>query len=226
MPGKPRNGPGTVSVQEIRGDPGKNENLRQPGNVVTVKVKTTTKGGAALPKPESAAAFADRGALLEQWMQEYGTRIMHLAYLYLKDRQLAEDLTQEVFIKAYRHMDEFRGESAVYTWLYRIAINLCRDRLRSPWWKRLILPGEVPAVASGDQPEEAALTTLRKEAVIQQVLALPDHYREMIILYYYQDLSTTEIAGLTGLPENTVKTRLHRARQHLKQALAREGVTP
>lgn len=179
-----------------------------------------------MAKPEPSAAARDRDALLEQWMQDYGTRIMHLAYLYLKDRQLAEDVTQEVFIRAYQHMDGFRGDSSVYTWLYRIAVNLCRDRLRSPWWKRLVMPGDLPAMTGGEQPEETALSALRKESIVRQVMALPDHYREIVVLYYYQELSTTDIAAVTGLSENTVKTRLHRARQQLKDALAREGVAP
>lgn len=179
-----------------------------------------------MSEPEPGAAVQDRAAVLARWMQEYGTRIMHLAYLYLKDRHLAEDLAQEVFIRAYRHLDEFRGDSAAYTWLYRIAVNLCRDRLRSPWWRRLSFRGELPAAAGGDQPEEMALAALRQESVLRQVLELPDHYREMIVLYYYQDLNTAEIAAVTGLPENTVKTRLHRARQQLKAGLAREGVAP
>lgn len=191
-----------------------------------LRVETTTKGGAALSKPEPSAAVRDREALLAEWMQEYGTRLMHLAYLYLKDRQLAEDVTQEVFIKALKHMDSFRGDSAAYTWLYRIAVNLCRDRLRSPWWKRMLLPGEMPAVSGGEQPEEEALATLRKESILKQVMDLPDHYREIVVLYYYQDLSTADIAAVAGLPENTVKTRLHRARQQLKDRLASEGVTP
>ncbi len=183
------------------------------------------KGGAALSKPETTAVVHDRNALLEQWMQEYGTRIMRLAYLYVKDRQIAEDVAQDVFIKAYRHLDDFRGDSAAYTWLYRITVNLCRDRLRSPWWKRLVFPGEMPAAAGGELPEEEALSTLRNEAIMKRVLALPDHYREIVVLYYYEDLSTGDIAAITGLPENTVKTRLHRARQQLKETLTREGVT-
>jgi len=172
-----------------------------------------------------AAVTGDREALLEQWMQEYGTRILHLAFFYLKDRQLAEDVTQEVFLKAYQSMDEFRGESAVYTWLYRIAVNLCRDRLRSPWWRRIFLPGELPVVRGGEAPDEAALEAVRNQEILRHVLSLPLPYREIVMFYYYEDLSTSEIAQITGLPENTVKTRLHRARKQLKEILSREGVT-
>lgn len=167
----------------------------------------------------------DRETLLEEWMQQYGTRILHLAYFYLKDRHLAEDVAQEVFLKAYRHVDAFRGDSQVYTWLYRIAVNICRDRLRSPWWRRVTLPGELPVTGGGECPEDALAAADQRQAVLEHVLALPVHYREVLVLYYYQDLSTAEIARVLELPENTVKTRLHRARQQLRDVLASRGVT-
>ncbi|BDG61099.1 RNA polymerase subunit sigma [Caldinitratiruptor microaerophilus] len=172
-----------------------------------------------------AGGAVDRDELLTQWMEQYGTRILHLAYFYLKDRHLAEDVAQEVFLRAYRHMDSFRGDSAVYTWLYRIAVNVCRDRARSPWWRRVTLPGQLPLATGGEFPEEAAVQADRRQAVLEHVLALPVHYREVLVLYYYQDLSTGDIARVLDLPENTVKTRLHRARQQLRDALSARGVT-
>lgn len=174
----------------------------------------------------NSAAARDRGALLEEWMTEYGTRLLHLAYFYLKDRHAAEDVAQEAFLRAYRSMDDFRGDSQVYTWLYRITINLCRDRLRSSWHKRHVFPGDLPTAPSPDNsPEEEAVRKGRRDSVMRQILNLPEHYREILVLYYYQELNTVEIAQVTGLPDNTVKTRLHRGRQQLKQLLLQEGVT-
>lgn len=172
------------------------------------------------------AAAPDRAGLLEEWMRLYGTRVLHLAYTYLRDRHAAEDVAQEVFIRAYRAMDEFRGQSAVYTWLYRITVNLCRDRLRSAEARRVTLPGELPTAAGSEDPEGQALDNLRSQALARLVLALPEPYREVVVLYYYHELSTAEIAQVTGQAENTVKTRLHRARQQLREMLAREGVAP
>lgn len=174
----------------------------------------------------------DRTAALEYLMQEFGTKVLHLAYYYLKDRHLAEDVAQEVFIKAYRHWDSFRGESSAYTWLYKITVNLCRDKARSAWWRRL-LPTDEPrvdaagaelAVPPEEDPEEAAIKSDQRDAMMQQVMKLPDAYREVVVLFYYQDLSTVEIAEITGQNENTIKTRLFRARAMLKQLLAKGGV--
>jgi RNA polymerase sigma-70 factor (ECF subfamily) len=175
----------------------------------------------------------ERTAALERLMTEYGTKVLHLAYYYLKDRHLAEDVAQEVFIKAYKHWDAFRGDSSAYTWLYKITVNLCRDKARSAWWRRL-LPSEDPrASAAGgvetaappeETPEEAAVKSDQRDAMMQQVLKLPEAYREAVVLFYYQDLSTVEIAEVTGQNENTVKTRLFRARAMLKELLVKGGM--
>jgi RNA polymerase sigma-70 factor (ECF subfamily) len=186
-----------------------------------------------VPGSEGAASGVDREAVIESLMRDYGTKILHLAYFHLKDHQLAEDIAQEVFIKAYRHWDTFRGDSSTFTWLYKITVNLCRDRARSGWWRRL-LPSEEPieqaVVASGyhanqqEGPEELAIQNDQSEAILQGVLSLPEAYREVVILYYYEDFSSVEIAKLTEQNENTVKTRLFRARAMLKELLGKGGV--
>jgi RNA polymerase sigma-70 factor (ECF subfamily) len=206
----------------------KGRNLRQrKGGSFERRVKPvmTTAEGARVP---------DRTEALERLMQEYGTKIMHLAYYYLKDRHLAEDVAQEVFVKAYRNWDSFRGDSSAYTWLYKITVNLCRDKTRSAWWKRLI-PTDDPRGAAvtpletvgqlQEGPEEAALRGDQREALLTYVMALPDAYREVVLLYYYQDLSAVEIAQITEQNENTIKTRLFRARAMLKSALMKGGET-
>lgn len=193
----------------------------------------STKGEAKLSRSEAAALPADRTVALEHLMQEYGTKVLHLAYYHLKDRQLAEDVAQEVFIKAYRNWDSFRGESSPYTWLYKITVNLCRDKARSAWWRRL-LPTEDPRVEAGsgseppsppeDNPEEAAIKADQREAMLRHVMKLPEVYREVVVLYYYHDLSTVEIGQVCGQNENTVKTRLFRARNQLREMLLKGGV--
>ncbi|MDF2627959.1 MAG: polymerase ECF-type sigma factor [Symbiobacteriaceae bacterium] len=186
-----------------------------------------------MSRPENARIAADREAAIELLMQEYGTKVLHLAYYYLKDRHLAEDVAQEVFIKAYKHWDSFRGDSSAYTWLYKITVNLCRDKARSAWWRRL-LPSEEPRATNSpagyetpameEGPEEAALKSDQREALMKYVMKLPEAYREVVVLFYYQDLSTVEIAEITDQNENTIKTRLFRARAMLKEMLVKGGV--
>lgn len=175
---------------------------------------------------------SDPAAALEQLMAEYGTKVLHLAHFYLKDRHLAEDVAQEVFLKAYHHWNSFRGESSVYTWLYRITVNLCRDKARTAWWRRLVpvadprqgeADREWEQVAPEGTPEELLLEKDQQEQLLQLIEGLPPHYREVLLLYYYQDLTTVEIATVLSSNENTVKTRLFRARQLLKESLAKGG---
>lgn len=202
-------------------------------NLRLIEDKVSAKGGAVVSRPENARVAADREAAIELLMQEYGTKVLHLAYYYLKDRHLAEDVAQEVFIKAYKHWDSFRGDSSAYTWLYKITVNLCRDKARSAWWRRL-LPSEEPRAtnspagfetpAAEEGPEEAALRSDQREALMKYVMKLPDAYREVVVLFYYQDLSTVEIAEITEQNENTIKTRLFRARAMLKEMLVKGGV--
>ncbi len=202
-------------------------------NLRLIRDTESAKGEADVSRTESAALPANRTEALEHLMREYGTKVLHLAYYYLKDRHLAEDVAQEVFIKAYRNWDSFRGESSVYTWLYKITVNLCRDKARSAWWRRL-LPSEDPqagSAAAGEMattpeegPEEAALRSDQADALMRRVMQLPENYREVVVLYYYKDLSTVEIAEITGQNENTIKTRLYRARAMLKELLAKGGV--
>ncbi len=183
---------------------------------------------------ERATLPTDPSEAIEQLMNEYGTKLLHLAYYHLKDRQIAEDVAQEAFIKAFKNWDSFRGESSAYTWLYKITMNLCRDKARSAWWRRLVPSEEprlegVPASPAGSPereagPEEAALKTEQKELMMKQVESLPEAYREVVLLYYYHDLSTVEIAEVTGQNENTIKTRLFRARNLLKELLMKGGV--
>lgn len=166
----------------------------------------------------------DRAAVLERLMEAYGDRVLHLAYFYLKDRQLAEDVAQEVFIKVYKGLDNFRGQSSIYTWIYRITVNLCRDKLRSFSWRRLVFTDDLQVLTKSEEDTEAsALKEVRKQELLNHILKLPDHYREVLALHYFEELPTAEIAAIIDQNEITVRTRLHRARKALKDILIKEG---
>ncbi|MCR2806683.1 RNA polymerase sigma factor [Paenibacillus soyae] len=161
-------------------------------------------------------------------MDRYGSDILRTAVLLLKDRQWAEDVAQETFLLACRRIHQFRGDGSLRGWLLRTAIHLCRGRMRRAAWKRLLfnLSDEaaehealhpLPAVSPGST-EWVNRMTLRDE-----IGKLPYKYREVIVLHYFQDMRTSDIAGLLGEPEGTVKSRLKRARGQLKQHLEDGG---
>ena len=117
----------------------------------------------------------------EALIDAYGDELLRLCLLYLGDRQLAEDAFQETMVKAWRALPDFRGESSAKTWLFHIAVNTCRDMLRSGWMRmrKSSVPLEVMPELAGQ--EDGYLRELTAS-----VLALPGKYREIIVLFYYK----------------------------------------
>lgn len=165
----------------------------------------------------------------------YQNRIYNLAYRFTGHAHEAEEVAQEAFFKAYRALESFRGESAFYTWLFRIVVNEARSRQRF----RAVRPTEVslsgahpdsaeraPAEptgqlhARGEDPAEEAGRAERKRLVERALARLDPEPRMMIVLRDIEGRNYEEIAGLLGCPKGTVKSRLHRARQALKELLA------
>lgn len=166
-----------------------------------------------LCRPTESKSAPDMNAIITQ----YRDRIFQLCLLYLGSYALAEDAFQETMLKCWQHYDSFRGEASFATWLSRIAINECKNTLRSGWfrmWKR-----SEPIDAHTDYPAESSDPHTH---VRDAVLALPGMYREVTVLFYYENLSIKEIARLLTIPENTVSTRLRRARTMLQKNLKEE----
>ncbi|WLD93600.1 sigma-70 family RNA polymerase sigma factor [Alkalihalobacillus sp. AL-G] len=161
---------------------------------------------------------------LEKMMDCYGSTILRTAFFYLGDRHLAEDVSQEVFIRAYRNWEKFRGDSSVKTWLIRITINLCRDKMSL---KASSEKPTDPFLIDGSSQfsvEEEVLKRINNTDMLKHVLNLPLHYREVLYLFYYLDLSTAEITKAIETPDGTVRGRLHRARKRLEECLKKEGL--
>ncbi len=153
---------------------------------------------------------------LRRLMEAYGDSILRMCALYLGDAALAQDLAQETFLRAYQHMEGFRGDSSEKTWLTRIAINLCKDELKRPWRKH----------ASGRQPVEDLLAARQQPApqddtVLREVMGLRPKEREVVLLRYYQQLKLEEIAQTLAIPKGTVTSRLNRAKGRLRARLER-----
>ncbi|HHY60345.1 MAG TPA: sigma-70 family RNA polymerase sigma factor [Clostridia bacterium] len=158
---------------------------------------------------------------LEYLMRRFGPKVRKIAYYYVRDRYQAEDIAQEVFCRVYRHLDRFRGESGYYTWIYRITVNLCKDYLRSAYFRRMIPWGEFRYLHDLKEREERMFEAVEGGELFQKVMDLPLKYRTVTALYYFEDMSTAEIAAVLGVKENLVRTRLCRARKILKEILAR-----
>ncbi|MGM7703597.1 sigma-70 family RNA polymerase sigma factor [Pseudalkalibacillus sp. Hm43] len=162
--------------------------------------------------------------IIEHMMDQYGEKLTRLAYTYVKDWGRAEDIVQDVFVTCYTKMDSFRGESSVKTWIYRITINRCHDYHRTWSFRNLQFTDKISRWMKGDSktPESDLLAKDEKEALANQVLSLPVKYREILLLYYFEELSVQEISLMLFINESTIKTRLHRGRQMLKEAISSE----
>ena len=145
-------------------------------------------------------------------VEEHGDHLLRLCALYLGDVSQAEDAVQDTFLRALQAWPKFRGESTVETWLVRIAINVCKNQLRSPWRTRRA-PAEALEGLHTEAPEP------EDDTLVKAVQALPPKYREVVILYYYQEWRAWEIAQRLHIPVSTVTVRLSRARGMLKEKL-------
>jgi RNA polymerase sigma-70 factor (ECF subfamily) len=189
----------------------------------------------AQPAPsEASLRDADLVALLQAGglqaafhgiMQRYETKVFHLCVAMLRDTHAAEEAAQESFLRVWRALPRYAPQTAALsTWIYAITRNRCLTELthrnasglgsddEAAWAEAEQRAAAVPADAS-------ALTLLR-----QLIDALPQSYRSCLTLYYFEELSVTEVAAMLGLPEGTVKTHLHRARQALHQLLEQRGL--
>ena len=124
--------------------------------------------------------------------------------------QDAEDAVQEVFLRLYTEKKPFDGPEHLRRWLIRVTVNVCKDALKSPWRKRRGALESIP---------EPVFEQQEQRELYREVLALPEKYRTVLGLYYYEELSTKEIAALLGIRQTAVTTRLARGRELLKQRL-------
>lgn len=144
---------------------------------------------------------------------------------YVRLEEEARDITQEVFLKAYENLEKFRGDSKLSSWLYRIAANLGLNWSERRAGRETQLDDDLAETlaAPADIPDELYEREERLARVAEVLAGLPEKYRAVIDLYYFKDLSYQEIAGRLGLPINTVKIHLLRAKERLRKGLAGPG---
>jgi RNA polymerase sigma-70 factor, ECF subfamily len=148
---------------------------------------------------------------------EHSRAIYYLTLRFLGDPQKAEDATHDVFLKAFRKLDQFRGDASLRTWLYRIAINHCQN-LRQTWHERHVFPNTDAAVwdstpARTDSPLQVLETKELGQRIQTTLDGLSDEYRLLLLLVADQELSYDHIAALVGQTPDAVRGKLHRARK-------------
>ncbi|MED1605985.1 sigma-70 family RNA polymerase sigma factor [Cytobacillus kochii] len=162
--------------------------------------------------------------IIGQLMDNYSDDVLHLVFSYVKNRTTAEDLTQEIFIKCYEKLGQFNHKSSIKTWLYRIAINHCKDYLCSWHYRKIKFSDKIwdHIPSKSKHVEEEIISKNVADSLTSAVMDLPVKYREVAFLHYYEELSLANISKITGVNSNTLKTRLKHARELLKNKMKKE----
>ena len=168
----------------------------------------------------------DESALIEL-MKLYGDYLTRTAYLLVKDQHLAEELVQDTFVIAFQKIGQLKEENKLKSWLTSIVMNLARSQMRKWSFKNITLNLESISFtlknAERNEPEHILLDGLDNKTLHIEIQNLPYKYREIIVLFYYNELKTSEIASLLNMKENTVKSLLKRGRAMLKENLLKGG---
>jgi RNA polymerase sigma-70 factor, ECF subfamily len=177
-----------------------------------------------------AAVKGGRAEAFGDVVKRYQDRLFNTIYRLLGDYQEAGDLTQQAFMKAYLSLDQFRGGSSFYTWLYRIGVNTALDERKKRSRNPQVLsesfamsPDEdtrrLDGAAAADDPAEEVLSRERETAVARAIASLDEVHRTVLVLRDIEGLDYEEIAEVAACPRGTVKSRLHRARLMLREKL-------
>ncbi|MEO4052260.1 sigma-70 family RNA polymerase sigma factor [Solibacillus sp. CAU 1738] len=166
-------------------------------------------------------ATCDKVAILDELMHTYGQDILRLVYTYVHNETIAEDLTQEIFVKCYQSLTSYKEQSSIKTWLWRIAINHSKDYLKS-WYRRKVTTTDYDTIslnAAAINVEQTVIQREEDEQLADTVINLPVKYREVIYLFYFEEQPIKDIGAIIGANQNTVKTRLRKGKQLLKKSL-------
>lgn len=176
--------------------------------------------GAAADAAAVARVLAGDPAAFEAIVRRWQTPLVNLAWRYCRDRHRAEEMAQEAFLRAWRHLSQWRGDSAFSTWLFALAANLYRTEVRR-------IPATMLSLDEIAEPPDIRLSSAafdqnqRDEALRRAVLALPPRYRDAILLFYFHEQDVPAAARTLRIPEGTVKVRLFRARELLRSKFSR-----
>ncbi|MBX0358450.1 sigma-70 family RNA polymerase sigma factor [Halobacillus sp. Nhm2S1] len=151
-------------------------------------------------------------------IDQYGEEIKRLIFTYVKNYATTDDIFQEFLIKVYKNISGFKREAKLRSWLYRIAINTCKDYLRSPI-NRIFSLNDAIFSEKEKSAEDMVILKENNVQLAKAVLSLPIKYREIFVLRFYQSFSLQQISEALNMKESTVKTRISRGKSKLRQKL-------
>lgn len=154
-----------------------------------------------------------------QLVDEYGNKLLRTCYLILKDREEAEDVVQETFIKVFKKIDTFKEKSGLYTWIYSIALNLSRDKMRIKQDTLTLIDEWI----GNDDVESHVEMKIDRELLRKEIFEMNSLYREVLVLFYFEEFSIKEISNLLNEKEGTIKSKLSRGRNILRESLLKGG---
>lgn len=162
--------------------------------------------------------LAGNVSAFENIVRRWQSPLVNLAFRFCRDRQRAEEMAQDAFLKIYRNLDKFRADAAFSTWVFAVSLNLYRSLLR-----RKSLPmeplGERTDIAATESLQHQAEQNEREESVRRAVTVLPPRYRDALIVFYFREMDLKETAAILGVSEGTAKAWLHRGRELLRRKL-------
>lgn len=147
---------------------------------------------------------------LEEWIAKYSDSILRSCYIYLRDLSQAQDAVQDTFIKAWKHIHTFVGNNEK-AWLMRIAMNTCHDYYRSKWFRHIDMRRSLEEL-----PPQLTAVLPQDHELLMDVYTLPEKLKQVVLLYYYQEMTLQEVADCLGINRSTVHKRLQKAHQLLR----------
>lgn len=171
---------------------------------------------------EQVMRIDDPSAAVEALVLRYSQDVWNYAYVLTRRTDVADDITQDVFLKAYRSLTRFEGRSSAKTWLLTITRNTARTYRTSAFVRRVLLMDVIEHRVHGRSAEAVSLDRLRTDEIWEIVMGLSPKYREVLMLDARFQLDTKEMAELLSIPEGTVKSRLHRAKTKVEEKLREE----
>ena len=162
---------------------------------------------------------------------QYQDRLVFSVYKFLKDYELAQDIAQEAFVKAFKNIEKFRGDSSFYTWIYRIAINTAKNFLSSKSRKSEIYDDEImelklsESAVTSENPENILEAEELRSMMMDAIQSLPDDIRTTLSLREFDGLSYEEIAEVQNCPIGTVRSRIHKGREILDKTFSKYNMS-